>query len=467
MGDLGRPSRNAVCHKLMQSLLGIIVFLFLAWLFSERRSEISWRAVLLGFCVHAGLAIMLLKVAAISEALLVINIMVSSIEAASREGIQFLFGYIGGGATPFEITAESRLFIFAFNVLPQVLVFTVIVALLWHWKILPLLVSCMGFLLSRLLGVRGPLATAGASSLFLGMVEAPLVVRAYLSSMTRSELFALMTLGMSTVAGSVLVLYASVLSQVIEAPVVKIVGASLMNILGAFYISHIFVPETDQKLRSEKMELSLVYDSTMDALATGTREGVTLAVNVGAMVLVLVSLVALVNGILSLLPWGSEILSLERIIGWICAPIAWLIGIPWSEANIAGGLLGTKIVLNELVAFIQLSEIGDVLSGRSREILVYALCGFANLGSLGILLGGAICVDPSTTAGSYRDRSEISYKWEHCFSYDGGPCLRNQLFLEIRYHILYLLDRERTYILVENPPWTLDYDLVSFECMRE
>jgi CNT family concentrative nucleoside transporter len=270
----------------------------------------------------------------------------------------------------------------------------VIVALLWHWKILPLFIKGVGRVLSKILGIKGPIATAGAASLFLGMVETPLVIRAYLNAMTKTELFSVMTLGMSTIAGSVLVLYSSILGGVTDAAIGQIIAASIMNIVGAFYISQIFFPELTQVHRREPAILSLSYDSTMDALTKGTRDGVNLAVNVGAMVLVLVSLVALVNGILGNFEIFGAQITLQRLLGWFFSPIAWLIGIPWPEAGIAGSLLGTKLVLNELVAYIQLSEVSPLLSEHSRVVMVFALCGFANFGSLGILLGGLYFLIP-------------------------------------------------------------------------
>ena len=207
---------------------------------------------------------------------------------------------------------------------------------------------------------------------------------------------------MSTVAGSVLVLYASVLNPVTDAAVSQIVAASLLNIIGALYISRLFEPETVSDISYEETTSSLNYESTMDALAKGTRDGIMLAVNVGAMVLVLVSLVALANGVLSIVNLFETPLSLERIFGWVFSPIAWLIGIPWDESAIGGSLLGTKLVLNELVAFIQLAEVAPELSEHSIKVLTFALCGFANFGSLGILLGGLYILVPERREETIR-----------------------------------------------------------------
>ena len=249
-----------------------------------------------------------------------------------------------------------------------------------------MIIRAFGWLLQRTLGVSGALGTSGAVTLFLGMVETPLVVRAYLRELSRSEYFCMMTFGMATVAGSVMVLYASILNEYLPGVLGHILSASVINVIGATYVARIMIPAGDK--RTEDTGGSLTYESFMDAVTRGTSDGLTLAINVGAMLLVLLSLVALVNGLLSYATIGGVALSLELLMGWLFAPIAWLIGIPWSEAVSAGSLLGTKLVLNELVAYLQFGSSADAFSERTQIILIYALCGFANFGSLGILLGG-------------------------------------------------------------------------------
>ena len=386
----------------MQALLGIIFLIGTAFLLSSDKGNVPWKSVFLGFTAHIVLAFFILNVSFFSDALMIVNELVSAVEKASSVGTEFVFGFLGGGSAPFDITDSNQMFVFAFKVLPQILMFSVLVALFWHWRVLPLLVSLIGSLIARVLKVRGPLATAGASSLFLGMVEAPLVVRAYLASMSTSDFFAVMTLGMSTVAGSMLVLYASVLNPVIDAVVSQIVAASLLNIIGALYISRLFEPDSTTETADVGTSSSLKYGSTMDALAKGTRDGISLAVNVGAMLLVLVSLVALANGLLSLVRLLDVPLSLELLFGWVFSPVAWLIGIPWNEAQIGGSLLGTKLVLNELVAYIQLANAVPELSEHSVRVLTFALCGFANFGSLGILLGGLYILAPERREETIR-----------------------------------------------------------------
>ncbi len=377
----------------MQAIFGVLVFVALAYLFSENKRAIAWRAVALGIGLQFVLAVLLLKIPLVSQLLFGLNQFVVAIEAATTAGTVFLFGYLGGGEPPFDIAAADVPYLFAFRVLPQVIVFSVIVALLWYWRILPLFVKGLGWLLRKTMRVGGAVGTAGAASLFLGMVEAPLVIRAYLAGLSRSELFTVMTLGMSTVAGSMLVLYASILQGLIPGIVGHIITASLINIVGAIYVSRLMIPEQASAVSSD-LAVDMGYISTVDALTRGTRDGLMLAVNVGAMLLVLISLVALVNGLLSVITVFDAPMSIERALGWLFAPAAWLLGIPWSEAPAAGTLLGTKLALNELIAYIQLAQQGDGFAPATRQILLYALCGFANLGSLGILLGGLAILVP-------------------------------------------------------------------------
>jgi CNT family concentrative nucleoside transporter len=280
------------------------------------------------------------------------------------------------------------MYIFAFRVLPQIMVFSVLVAILWYWRVLPAVVRGFGAVLRRLMDVGGAVGTAGASSVFLGMVETPLVIRGYLDNLTRSELFTVMTCGMSTVAGSIMVLYASMLTDVVPGALGHILIASVINVVGAVYVSRMMIPPTTESDAGEVAD-ELAYGSLMDAITRGTSDGLRLAANVAAMVIVLVSLVALVNYVLSGVVIAEAPLTLERMMGWLFAPVAWLIGIPWGEATVAGSLLGTKLILNELLAYIQLGGLADgALSADSELVMTYALCGFANFGSLGILLGG-------------------------------------------------------------------------------
>jgi CNT family concentrative nucleoside transporter len=378
----------------MQAILGICFLMGLAWLLSEARDAVRWRPVAIGLALQFVLALVLLGVPAVSEALLLLNNVVYAVESATAAGAGFVFGYLGGGNAPFNVAQEGALYIFAFRVLPQIIVFSVLVALLWYWRILPLVINGFGAVLRRALGVRGAVGTSAAASVFLGMVETPLVVRAYLHSLSRSELFTLMTCGMSTVAGSIMVLYANVLMDTIPGALGHVLIASVINVIGAVFVSRIMIPPPDA-LPEESVPEGLLYTSNMDAITRGTYDGLRLAANVGAMLIVLVSLVALVNQLLSGILIADAPLTLERAMGWVFAPIAWLIGIPWAEAQTAGSLLGVKLILNELVAYLNLAALPEgALSAQSQLVMTYALCGFANFGSLGILLGGLSTLVP-------------------------------------------------------------------------
>jgi CNT family concentrative nucleoside transporter len=379
----------------MQAILGIGVLMLLAWLMSEARGSVRWRPVAIGLALQFGLALLLLRVPAVSEALLLLNHLVHAVERATAAGTGFVFGFLGGGAAPFEVAEQGALYIFAFRVLPQIIVFSVLVALLWYWKVLPLVIRGFGAVLRRALGVRGAVGTSAAASVFLGMVETPLVIRGYLQSLSRSELFTLMTCGMSTVAGSIMVLYANVLADTIPGALGHILIASVINVLGAVFISRIMIPPPPGPPTEDSAPDGLLYTSNMDAITRGTYDGLRLAANVGAMLIVLVSLVALVNQMLGAFMVGGSPLTLERAMGWVFAPLAWLIGVPWSEAPSAGALLGVKLILNELVAYLNMAQLPDeALSESSRLVMTYALCGFANFGSLGILLGGLSTLIP-------------------------------------------------------------------------
>lgn len=378
----------------MQAILGIAVLLGLAWLVSENRRELDWRMLVTALAMQFALAALLLRAPVLSEMLLAVNGLVRAVEQATQAGTGFVFGYLGGGPAPFEVNVESALYLFSFRVLPQILVFSALVAILWHWRILPAVIRAFGTVLRRTLGVGGAVGTAAAASLFLGMAEAPLVIRAYLAKLTRSELFSVMTCGMATIAGSIMVLYASVLRDVIDGALGHILVASVINVIGAILISRLMIP-MDGATDADETAVELSYAGTMDAITRGTADGLRLALYIGAMLIVLVSLVALVNIGLSNLQVGGAALTLERAMGWVFAPVAWLIGVPWSEAQAAGSLLGTKLVLNELVAYLQLTALEPAqFSDQSRLILTYALCGFTNFGSLGILIGGLSALVP-------------------------------------------------------------------------
>ena len=379
----------------MQGLIGIFALLAIAWLFSERRREVRYGQAAVGLAVQVALAFVLLKVPVVREGLLTLNHIVYAMEAATTAGTKMMFGFLGGDAPPFAFAeGETSLApIFAFRILPQILLFSVVVAVLWYWRVLPWLIRGFAWALKKTLGLGGAVGVAAASSVFLGMVESPLVIRAYLMRLSRAEFFMVMTCGMSTVAGSIMVLYATVLAPVVDGALGHVLIASVINVIGAIVVARILVPEQETATLEEDAD-SLKYNGVMDAISRGTMDGLRLVANVGSMVVVLVSLVALGNYMLNVITVFDAPLALERITGWIFAPVAWLMGVPWAEASAAGALLGTKVILNELIAYLQFAATGDALSTQTRMILTYALCGFANFGSLGILIGGVSALVP-------------------------------------------------------------------------
>jgi CNT family concentrative nucleoside transporter len=376
----------------LQSALGIFALLAIAWGFGENRAAVSIRQAAIGLVVTFLTAIVLIKLPLVAHAFGAINDAVGAISSASRAGTSFVFGYLGGGALPFDLKTSGADFILAFQALPIVLVMSVLTTLLFYWRVLPPVVRGMAWLLERTLGVGGAAGLSTAANIFLGMVEAPLFVRPYLAQMTRSELFLVMTGGMAGIAGTVLVLYATLLAPLIPDSAAHFVIASVLGAPAAILISLIMVPETSDRLTGGALgeDPEMHASSTMDAIVKGTTAGLELLFNIIAMLIVLVALVYLANAVLGLLPnIGGTGISLQRILGYAMAPVCWLMGLPWPQAVTAGSLMGTKTVLNELIAYVDLSKLGaDALDPRSRLIMLYAMCGFANFASLGIMIGG-------------------------------------------------------------------------------
>ncbi|MEJ2453343.1 MAG: nucleoside transporter C-terminal domain-containing protein [Candidatus Thiodiazotropha sp.] len=380
----------------LQGLSGLILFPLLAWLISENRRAFDWRVPVAGLALQLILALLLLKLPLFQQLFIGLNRALLSVQQATEAGTRFVFGYLGGAETPFLESGPGSSFILAFRALPLVLVMSALSALLFHWRVLPLLVGLFARLLQHSLNVSGALGLGAAANVFVGMVESPLLIRPYLARLTRSELFSLMTLGMATIAGTVLALYAGFLEGVIPDPLGHLLTASLISAPAAVMISRLMVPETDAGTSAERITLQPA-NSSMEAIAQGTLEGLRLLGHIIGLLVVLVALVSLFNQLVGLLPEvADEPLSLQRLLGWMMAPLAWLMGVPWSEATTAGALLGTKTVLNELLAYLQMREVD--LSEHSRLIMTYALCGFANFGSLGIMLGGLGAMVPERRA---------------------------------------------------------------------
>jgi len=378
-----------------QSLFGLAVLVGLAWVLSEDRRRPDWRLVGAGLALQFGLALLLLKVPLFKTVFSTLNDLILALDEATKAGTSFVFGYLGGGPAPFEVGTPGSDFILAFRALPLILVVSALSALLFYWRILPVIVKGFSWLLQRSMNIGGALGLSSAANIFVGMVEAPLLVRPYLKSMSRSEIFALMSCGMATIAGTMMVLYATIVGSVIPDAMGHILAASLISAPAALLVARLMVPETEASTAGELMPPQQAQ-SSMDAITKGTVDGLKLFLNIIAMLVVFVALVHLANGVLGLLPNVlSEPLTLQRLLGWIMAPVVWLMGVPWHEAITAGGLMGIKTILNEFLAYLELAKLpADSLTDRSKLIMIYAMCGFANLGSLGIMIGGLTAMVP-------------------------------------------------------------------------
>ncbi|MBT8420353.1 MAG: nucleoside:proton symporter [Gammaproteobacteria bacterium] len=385
-----------------QSLFGLILLILIGWLLSERRSAVSWRIPVVGLALQFVLAFALIKLPLLQDFFIVLNQALLSLQEATRAGTSFVFGFIGGGDLPYVEQAGKSSFILAFQALPLILVMSALSALLFYLRILPLVVKLFSMVLEKTLGIGGALGLGAAANIFVGMVEAPLIVRPYLSRLSRSELFALMTCGMATIAGTMMVLYAAILSPVLPNAMGHILIASLISAPAAITVARMMVPETEPSTEGG-LVIPQPATSVMDAITQGTLDGLKLFLNIIAILLVLVALVSLLNHILA----GFGIPGLQELLGFVMRPVVWLMGIPWGETQAAGVLMGTKTVLNELIAYLDMSALpAGTLSDRSALIMTYALCGFANFGSLGIIIGGMGTMAPDR----YREIVELGMK---------------------------------------------------------
>ena len=374
---------------IVQSIIGLAVFLLAAWLVGENRRRVAMGTILGGLGLQLVLGLLLLKLPLFKGVFFALNKVILALEEATRAGTSFVFGYLGGGNPPFQEITPGASYILAFRGLPLVLLVSALSSLLFYWRILPVIVRGFSWALQRTMRIGGAEGFSVASNVFLGMVESPLVVKPYLKEMTRSELFSIMTVGMAGVAGTVMVLYASILGPVVPGALGHILIASIISAPAGVVVAKLMIPET-KPITTGKVFPPVEARSSMDAITRGTADGIKLLANIVAMVIVLVALVYLVNMGFRLLPEaGGAPITLQRLFGYAMAPVMWLVGIPWSECATAGSLMGTKTVLNELIAYVDMSRVDPaLLSDRSRIILTYAMCGFANPGSLGIMIGG-------------------------------------------------------------------------------
>ena len=380
----------------LQSLLGLAVIIGVCWALSEKRGAFPWRLAIGAVAVQALLVLLVFGVPGAEIGLKAITDSVDALSAATRSGAQFIFGYLAGGEQPYVVQNQPALFVFAFEVLPLILVISALSALLWHWKILKWITRGFGFIFQKSMGLGGASALAVAANIFLGMIESPIVIRAYLDKLTRSEVFLMMVVGLATVAGSTMVAYAVILGPVLPNAAGHVLVASIVSAPAGVLLARILIPEEPgQGGAFADYSSDLKYDSAVDAISKGTSDGLMVVLNISAILIVFVALVALVNIILGNFWLFGEPLSAERILGVIFAPVAWLTGVAWADAPEAGRLLGVKLTLTEFVAFIELGAVPEgEISERTRMILTYALCGFANIGSVGITVTGLSILMP-------------------------------------------------------------------------
>lgn len=396
-----------------RGLIGLLVVVLIAWLFSENRRRFPVWMTIGAILIQAAFVLLLFALPNAQAALDGVNAAVNGLAEASDRGAQFVFGYLSGGEQPYQRFPEEApdAFIFGFRVLPLILVISALSALLWHWGILRVITQAFGFVFEKTMRIGGASALAAAVNIFVGMVESPIVIRAYLDKLTRSELFMMMVVGLATVAGSTMVAYAVMLQGVLPNAAGHVLVASIISAPAGILLSRIMIPE-DGPATKHDLTTDLKYESSMDAITKGVADGVMVAVNVAAFLIVFVAFVWLVNGLLPVIAepladWLNphlaadmqiipERATLQTLFGYAFAPVAWLIGVPWAEAQSAGGVLGVKLFLTEFIAFIDLSQIpAEAMSDRSRMIVTYAICGFANIASIGIMTGGMTALMPN------------------------------------------------------------------------
>ncbi|HWA62125.1 MAG TPA: nucleoside transporter C-terminal domain-containing protein [Caulobacteraceae bacterium] len=394
-----------------QSLAGIVLTIAVCWALSEARGRFPWKLAIGAIAVQAGLVLLLFGLPASQAVLIGAGNAVDGLSKSTQTGVQFVFGFLAGtDHQPYQVTDKDGLFVFAFRVLPVILVICALSALLWHWRILRWVTQGFGVVFEKTMGLRGAPALATAATVFMGQVEGPIFIRSYLATLSRSELFMLLTVGMACVSGSTMVAYATILKSVLPNAAAHVVTASIISAPAGVLLARILVPRDPAAERPQDMDpsASKVYESSVDALIKGTGDGLNIVLNVAATLIVFVSLVAMLDALLGFAPAvGGAPLSVERILGFVFAPLAWSLGIAWKEAPTAGALLGAKLVLTEFTAFIDLSKLpAGELTERSRVIMTYALCGFANIASVGINVAGYTVLVPE------RRREVMTLVWK-------------------------------------------------------
>lgn len=382
-----------------QPIIGMVLLLAFAWGISDNRRAFPTRLAAVGIAIQFALAALFIMLPGSTIVFEWIATGVGWVVSATESGTSFVFGFLGGAPLPYEETIPGGSVTFAFRVLPMIIVVSALSAVLYHYQILPWAVRGFAWALARTLRISGAASFATAANVFVGMVEAPLMVRPYLARMNRADLFIVMVGGMATIAGTLFAVYTIMLEGIIEGAAGHLLTASIISAPAAIVVARIMSPPpADADEDDSRVELPRIYENGIDALTRGALDGLRLLAYIIGMLIVFLAIVALINIILAALPIpdiGGEPLSFQRILGWALAPVAWTLGATFGEANTAGQLLGAKIVLNEFVAYIQMSQLPEgELSQRTGVIMAYALCGFGNFGSVGIMIGGIGAVVP-------------------------------------------------------------------------
>lgn len=411
----GRGDAFMIRLENLQSLVGLSLILAACWAMSEDRRKFPWKLAGGAIALQALMVLALFGVPALRAVLAAMGGAVDGLATSTQAGVAFVFGFLAGTPNqPYDLSHPENMFVFAFRVLPVILVVCALAALLWHWRILKWITRGFGVVFEKTMGLRGAPALATAATVFMGQVEGPIFIRSYLTSLSRSELFMLIAVGMSCVSGSTMVAYATILKGVLPNAAAHVLTASIISAPAGVLLARILVPR-DPALEQPQVldpESDKVYESSIDAMIKGTSDGLQIVLNIAATLIVFVALVAMLNGILGMFPQvGGAPLSVERGLGVIFAPLAWSIGVPWKDAPVAGSLLGVKLVLTEFTAFIKLGAIPVAdMADRSRVIMTYALCGFANIASVGMNVAGYSVLVPS------RRSEVIGMVWKAMFA---------------------------------------------------
>ena len=379
-----------------RALLGILLIYGVCWVLSEKRKLFPFRLIIGATIMQFVFALILFGIPFVRAILFKANDVVDGLQNATRAGTSFVFGYVGDSVAAQQLMDGSPPPLFFFQILPIVIVVAALSAILWHWRILQWVTNGFAYIFQRAMGLGGATSLAVSANVFMGMTEAPVLIRPYIKGMTRSELLIMMTAGFATIAGSVLVVYGAFLEGKMDNPLAQLLTASIMAAPAAVVVALCLIPETTPATERMK-EPDFSYSSTMDAFSTGASDGLKIVLNIATMLIAALALLWLVNAGLGAFPdVAGAPLSIERILGWIFAPLMYMIGVPMGEAAQSGSLMGVKTVLTEFVAFLQLAEVPqDAMDPRTRIITAHAICGFANFGSMGILIGGLSIVEPA------------------------------------------------------------------------